>query len=48
MFRGRWVTRGLNHPFSGISGFACKVKAGRSRLSKMLLCGLLPRFCLVA
>ncbi len=45
MFRGRWVTGGLKRPFSVISGFACKVKEGRTRLMELCRCGLLPRHC---
>jgi hypothetical protein len=47
MFRGGWVTSGLKHLISAISGFACKGKEGRSRLSDLLRCGSLRRMCLV-
>jgi hypothetical protein len=45
MFRGRGVTRGWKHLFSVISGFACKVKEGRNRLTSLWRCGSLRRSC---
>ena len=45
MFCGGGVTRGLKRQFSGISGFACKVKEGRSRLKYLCRCAWLRRSC---